>query len=222
MDNYHKKLFLDNYRTEEEAEKQRIDTDEFATWLCANPEKAAPLFKWHCNFYFNGLDEESLTCLFDEDIVRCAKAGITKPLLIDTTAKGCIVNYSLYGVMAGYFKQPYDFDKIERDYVYELLEDIRKSSDIYVWKKLDWDYFIEKHWFMVISEVFEKEAEDFNHLQESFIIKQINEQLKDTGLICEFILKDDNYDPPHSGMGIDFSKCFPGKKVFQLKAEDLK
>ncbi len=222
MDNTWKKLFLDNYRTEEEAEKQRANADEFAMWLIANSEKSAPIFKWHCNFYFNGLDENAQTCLFEEDIVRCAKAGITKPLFIDATAKSQVVNYSIYGVMAAYFKQPYDFDKQEMDYVISLLEDIRRKAEPFWFKPVDWDYFIDQHWFVTISSIFESQVEDLNTLKESFIVKQINEQLKDTGLVCEWIDKDDNFQPPHSGMGIDFSKCFPKQKVLTLTAEDLK
>lgn len=222
MDDHFKKLFLKNYRNEEEKERQEANTDEIAMWFMNNPEKFAPVMQWHTNFYFHGLDEFSVTCLFEQDIIRTARVGITKPLFIDATAKGGVVNYSLYGVMAAYFKEPYDFDAEELDRVKAILEDIRIKDDVFIWKQVDWDYFIEKHWFVVVSEVFESQVKDLDTLKNSFIVKQINKALEGSGLVCEWIDKDDNFDPPHSGMGIDFSKCFPKQSILKLDDKDLK
>lgn len=206
-ENYYKKIFLDNYRTEEEKELQIADTLTFASWLEANPEKFKPVFKWFLNFYFNGLDENSQVVCFNDDIKRYAKDGFTKLLLIDATAKGQIASYSLLGIMALAFRQPYDFDDIEREHVISLLEDIRKNSKHFVWKTLDWDYFIAHCWTTVVSDIFEEEASTLERLKNSFIVQLVNEFVSPE-LTCEWIDKDDNYQPPHSGMGFDLSKFF--------------
>lgn len=216
-ENYYEKVFLDNFRTEEEKELEQADTATFAGWIGANPEKFAPVFKWFLNFYFNGLDENSQVVCFDDDIKRCAKEGVTKLLLIDATAKGQIVNYSLLGIMALAFHQPYEFDDIEKKHVIELLEDIRKKSEHFTWKTLDWDYFFSQCWIQVVSEIFEEEASSFERLKNSFIVKLINDYVS-PDLTCEWIDKDDNYQPPHSGMGFDFSKFFP--KYNTLKSSE--
>ena len=223
-DPYFKKLFLDSFRTQEEAEEQASNTDEFAMWLTANPEKSEPLFKWFFNFYFNGIDENAQAILFEDDLVRCARAGITKPLFLDVTAQGSVEHYSLFGVMCMFFKEPYDLDKTETDYVDGLLEEIRIKSDLFTWKKCDWEYFREKHWYTVISDVLNKLASDFNTLKDSFLVKDVQAILeqKRVGIPFEFIAKDDNYDPPHSGYGLDCSKFFYHSKplVVQLKESE--
>ena len=210
---YFKDLFLKNYRTPEDAKEQASNTDEFAMWLIANPEQFNPIFKWFINFYFNGLDENAKAIAFEDDVIRCAKAGVTKPLFIDVTAQGSVENYSLFGIMCLFFKEPYDFDQEEVDYVTKLLEDIRLKSELFTWKRCDWDYFLEKHWYVVCSDILNKLASDYNALKDSFLIKETTEVLekKRFGVPVEFIAKDDNFDPPHSGYGIDLSKFFPNQ-----------
>ena len=217
-DHYFKDLFLKNYRTPEEAQEQASNTDEFAMWLIANPEKFNPIFKWFINFYFNGLDENAKAIAFEEDLVHCAKAGVTKPLFIDVIAQGSVENYSLFGIMCLFFREPYDFDQEEVDYVTGLLEDIRIKSELFVWKKCDWDYFIEKHWYVVCSDILNKLASDYNVLKDSFLIKETTEVLekKRFGVPVEYIAKDDNFDPPHSGYGIDLSKFFPNQHIITM------
>ena len=210
MDNYYKELFLSNYRTEKEAQNMKDNADEFAMWLCANPEYSEPLFKWFINLYFNGLDEYSTTILFEEDLIRCAKNSITKPLFIDTTAQGMVANYSIFGIMCCFFKEPYNFDKDEMERVYSILNEIKIRSELFIFKSIDWEYFIDKHWYEVTITIFNELASDFNKLKDGFLIKLVNDTLikMNCGLVCEYIAKDDNFDPPHSGFGIDFSKCF--------------
>ena len=50
-------------------------------------------------------------------------------------------------------------------------------------------------------------------MKDSFLIKETTEVLekKRFGVPVEFIAKDDNFDPPHSGYGVDLSKFFPNQ-----------
>lgn len=208
IDKYYKKLFLDNYRTPEETQAQYENTDDFALWLTANPEQFNPVFSWFLNFYFNGLDEYSKAIAFEEDLVNHAKNGATKLLLLDTTAQGAVEGYSLFGVMCLFFKQPYDFDQEEVDYVYDILEKIRIRSEVFAFKKCDWEHFLQHHWYNVCSIIMNTLASDPVKLKESFLITEASRILekKGFGVPIELIEKDDRFE--HSGYGLDLSKFF--------------
>ena len=66
---------------------------------------------------------------------------------------------------------------------------------------------------MVCSDILNKLASDYNALKDSFLIKETTRVLekKNFGVPVEFIAKDDNFDPPHSGYGVDLSKFFPNQ-----------
>lgn len=207
-DKYYKKLFLDNYRTLEETQAQYENTDAFALWLTANPEQFSPVFSWFLNFYFNGLDEYSKAIAFEEDLVNHAKNGITKLLLLDTTAQGAVEGYSLFGVMCLFFKQPYEFDQEEISYVCDILEKIRIRSETFAFKKCDWERFLQHHWYNVCSIIMNNLASDPETLKESFLITEASKILekKGFGIPIELIEKDDRFE--HSGYGLDLSKFF--------------
>ena len=220
-DKYYKKLFLDNYRTKEEAEAQYDNTNEFALWLTSNPEQFNPVFSWFLNFYFNGLDENAKAIVFEEDLVNCAKNDVTKLLFLDTTAQGAVEGYSLFGVMCLFFKQPYDFDQEEVDYVCDILEKIRIRSEVFTFKKCDWDYFLQHHWYTVCSIIMNTLASDPIKLKESFLITETSKILekKGFGVPVEFIEEDDRFSPPHSGYGVDLSKFFNSEPLVITMSE---
>lgn len=220
-DKYYKKLFLDNYRTKEEADAQIENTDEFALWLLANQEQFNPVFSWFLNFYFNGLDENARSIVFEEDLVNCAKNDVTKLLFLDTTAQGAVEGYSLFGVMCLFFKHPYDFDQEEVDYVCDILEKIRIGSEIFSFRKCDWEYFLQHHWYGVCANIMNTLASDSDMLKDSFLIQETSKILekKGFGVPVEFIAEDDRFSPPHSGYGVDLSKFFNSEPLVITMSE---
>lgn len=221
IDKYYKKLFLDNYRTKEEAEAQIENTDEFALWLLANQEQFNPVFSWFLNFYFNGLDENARSIVFEEDLVNCAKNDVTKLLFLDTTAQGAVEGYSLFGVMCLFFKHPYDFDQEEVDYVCDILEKIRIGSGTFSFRKCDWEYFLQHHWYGVCANIMNTLASDYDVLKESFLMQETSKILekKGFGVPVEFIEEDDRFSPPHSGYGVDLSKFFNSEPLVITMSE---
>lgn len=198
----YRKYYIENFKTPEEAESMRVNAEDFSSHLIIEPEIAAPLFQWHCNFYFYGLDENSETCIFKQDVERHAKAGITKLLLIDTTEKGEASAYSPYCVMTSYFRDPYNFDKKERDIVINILEKIKLKTP-FCFKRVDWDYFLTRLWWDTINGIFEAEFEDEDMIDSSFIYEQIEIALDNLGLDFEEFPRSRN---THCGFGIDFGK----------------
>jgi hypothetical protein len=221
IDKYYKKLFLDNYRTKEEADAQIENTDEFALWLLANQEQFNPVFSWFLNFYFNGLDENARSIVFEEDLVNCAKNDVTKLLFLDTTAQGAVEGYSLFGVMCLFFKHPYDFDQEEVDYVCDILEKIRIGSGTFSFRKCDWEYFLQHHWYGVCANIMNTLASDYDMLKESFLMQETSKILekKGFGVPVEFIEEDDRFSPPHSGYGVDLSKFFNSEPLVITMSE---
>lgn len=221
IDKYYKKLFLDNYRTKEEADAQIENTDEFALWLLANQEQFNPVFSWFLNFYFNGLDENARSIVFEEDLVNCAKNDVTKLLFLDTTAQGAVEGYSLFGVMCLFFKHPYDFDQEEVDYVCDILEKIRIGSGTFSFRKCDWEYFLQHHWYGVCANIMNTLASDYDVLKESFLMQETSKILekKGFGVPVEFIEEDDRFSPPHSGYGVDLSKFFNSEPLVITMSE---
>jgi hypothetical protein len=221
IDKYYKKLFLDNYRTKEEADAQIENTDEFALWLLANQEQFNPVFSWFLNFYFNGLDENARSIVFEEDLVNCAKNDVTKLLFLDTTAQGAVEGYSLFGVMCLFFKHPYDFDQEEVDYVCDILEKIRIGSGTFSFRKCDWEYFLQHHWYGVCAGIMNTLASDPDMLKDSFLIQETTRILekKGFGVPVEFIEEDDRFSPPHSGYGVDLSKFFNSEPLVITMSE---
>lgn len=220
-DKYYKKLFLDNYRTPEEAAAQIENTNEFALWLLANQEQFNPVFSWFLNFYFNGLDENARAIAFEDDLVHYAKKGYTKMLFLGSTTNRAVEGFSLFGVMCIFFRPPYDFDQEEIDIVCDILEKIRIRSEVFTFRKCDWEYFLEHHWYGVCANIMNTLASDPEMLKESFLITETSKILekKGFGVPVEFIEEDDRFKPPRSGYGIDLGKFFNSSPLVVTMSE---
>ena len=199
-------FYKSNFRTIEDKKAEQENAEAFSEYCIINPTELKSLFDWYFNIYFEGLHENSNTIAFKVDLEKAAQEGQTKIVLFDDR-KELVMLGSCVGMFGFIFSREFGLDKTSLTYVYKIMEHIRFNTNVFAFKKIDWNYFFSELWYDVLFGIYNRYIQDKNLLITCFIADCLRNKLNHYGLELKYIL-DDETKIKRSGLGIDLGYLF--------------
>ena len=206
IDTYYINLYKSKFRTSDDKKVEEDNATAFSEYCINHPTELKSLFDWYFNVYFEGLHENSTVKMFETDLEKAAREGQTKIILFDERRELVMLN-DCTGMFGFMFNREYGLDKATKKTVYKIMERIKRSTEIFTFKMVDWDYFFSELWYDTVSNIYLRYISDHSLFVTCFIADLLRGKLNHYGIKLEYI-QDDDTKLHRSGLGIDLGYLF--------------